>query len=57
MPQRQHCPPKQRRGDKNPDCHEEQQKKKLCKDCDSVLKLWITNNKAVSNQKEKSMSS
>jgi hypothetical protein len=26
MPQRQHCPPKKRRGDKNPQCHEEQQK-------------------------------
>jgi response regulator of citrate/malate metabolism len=24
MPQRQHCPPEQRRGDRNPECHEEQ---------------------------------
>jgi hypothetical protein len=26
MPQHQHCPPEKRRGDKNPKCHEEQQK-------------------------------
>jgi hypothetical protein len=26
MPQRQHCPPEKRRGDKNPESHEEQQK-------------------------------
>jgi hypothetical protein len=26
MPQHQHCPPEKRRGDKNPECHEEQQK-------------------------------
>jgi hypothetical protein len=26
MPQRQHCPPEKRRGDRKPDCHEEQQK-------------------------------
>jgi hypothetical protein len=26
MPQHQHCPPERRRGDKNPECHEEQQK-------------------------------
>jgi hypothetical protein len=26
MPQRRHCPPETRRGDKNPECHEEQQK-------------------------------
>jgi hypothetical protein len=26
MPQRQHCPPAKRRGDWNPECHEEQQK-------------------------------
>jgi hypothetical protein len=26
MPQRQHCPPEKRRGDRNPECHEEQQK-------------------------------
>jgi hypothetical protein len=25
-PQRQHCPPEKRRGDRNPECHEEQQK-------------------------------
>jgi hypothetical protein len=24
MPQRQPCPPEKRRGDKNPECHEEQ---------------------------------
>jgi hypothetical protein len=23
MPQRQHCPPAKRRGDRNPECHEE----------------------------------
>jgi hypothetical protein len=23
MPQHQHCPPEKRRGDKNPECHEE----------------------------------
>jgi hypothetical protein len=26
MPQHQHCPPEKRRGNKNPECHEEQQK-------------------------------
>jgi hypothetical protein len=26
MPQHQHCPPEKRRGDRNPKCHEEQQK-------------------------------
>jgi hypothetical protein len=26
MPQRQHCHPEKRRGDRNPECHEEQQK-------------------------------
>jgi hypothetical protein len=26
MPQRRHCPPEKRRGDRNPECHEEQQK-------------------------------
>jgi hypothetical protein len=26
MPQRQHCPPEKRRGDRNPESHEEQQK-------------------------------
>jgi hypothetical protein len=26
MPQRQHCPPEKLRGDRNPECHEEQQK-------------------------------
>jgi hypothetical protein len=26
MPQHQHCPPEKRRGDRNPECHEEQQK-------------------------------
>jgi hypothetical protein len=26
MPQRQYCPPEKRRGDRNPECHEEQQK-------------------------------
>jgi hypothetical protein len=26
MPQHQQCPPDKRRGDKNPECHEEQQK-------------------------------
>jgi hypothetical protein len=26
MPKRQYCPPKKRRGDRNPDCHEERQK-------------------------------
>jgi hypothetical protein len=26
MPQHQHCPPEKRCGDKNPGCHEEQQK-------------------------------
>jgi hypothetical protein len=26
MPQHQHRPPEKRRGDKNPECHEEQQK-------------------------------
>jgi hypothetical protein len=26
MPQHQRCPPEKRRGDKNPECHEEQQK-------------------------------
>jgi hypothetical protein len=26
MPQRQHCPHEKRRGDRNPECHEEQQK-------------------------------
>jgi hypothetical protein len=26
MPQRQHCPPAKRRGDRNRECHEEQQK-------------------------------
>jgi hypothetical protein len=26
MPQHQHCPSEKRRGDKNPECHEEQQK-------------------------------
>jgi hypothetical protein len=26
MPQHQRCPPEKRRGDKNPKCHEEQQK-------------------------------
>jgi hypothetical protein len=26
MPQRQHCPFEKRRGDRNPKCHEEQQK-------------------------------
>jgi hypothetical protein len=26
MPQHQHCPPEKRRGDKNPECHEEQRK-------------------------------
>jgi hypothetical protein len=26
MPPRQHCPPEKRRGDRNRECHEEQQK-------------------------------
>jgi hypothetical protein len=26
MQRHQHCPPEKRRGDKNPECHEEQQK-------------------------------
>jgi hypothetical protein len=26
MPQRQYCPPEKRRGDRNPECHKEQQK-------------------------------
>jgi hypothetical protein len=26
MPQRQHCRPEKRRGDRNPECHEEHQK-------------------------------
>jgi hypothetical protein len=26
VPQRHHCPPEKRRGDRNPKCHEEQQK-------------------------------
>jgi hypothetical protein len=26
MPQRQHCPPEKRRGERNPEYHEEQQK-------------------------------
>jgi hypothetical protein len=26
MPQHQHCLPEKRRGDRNPECHEEQQK-------------------------------
>jgi hypothetical protein len=26
MPLRQHCPPEKRRGDRKPECHEEQQK-------------------------------
>jgi hypothetical protein len=26
MPQHQHCPPEKRRGDRNPECHEEQLK-------------------------------
>jgi hypothetical protein len=26
MPQRRHCPPEKRRGDRNPLCHEEHQK-------------------------------
>jgi hypothetical protein len=26
MPQHLHCPPEKRRGDRNPECHEEQQK-------------------------------
>jgi hypothetical protein len=26
MPQHQHCPPEKRRGNKNPQCHEERQK-------------------------------
>jgi hypothetical protein len=26
MPRRKHCPPAKRRGDRNPECHEEQQK-------------------------------
>jgi hypothetical protein len=26
MPQHQHCPPEKRRGDRNPECHDEQQK-------------------------------
>jgi hypothetical protein len=26
MPQHQRCPPEKRRGDRNPECHEEQQK-------------------------------
>ena len=26
MPQGQHCRPEKRRGDRNPECHEEQQK-------------------------------
>jgi hypothetical protein len=26
MPQRQHCPPEKRRGDRKPECHEDQQK-------------------------------
>jgi hypothetical protein len=26
MPQRQHCPPAKRRGDRNPEYHEQQQK-------------------------------
>jgi hypothetical protein len=26
VPQHQHCPPEKRRGDKNPECHEKQQK-------------------------------
>jgi hypothetical protein len=26
MPQREHCPLEKRRGDRNPECHEEQQK-------------------------------
>jgi hypothetical protein len=26
MPQSQHCPSEERRGDRNPECHEEQQK-------------------------------
>jgi hypothetical protein len=26
MPQHQYCPPEKRRGDRNPECHEEQQK-------------------------------
>jgi hypothetical protein len=26
MPQGQHCPPEKRRGDRNPECHEEQHK-------------------------------
>jgi hypothetical protein len=26
MPQHQHCPPKKRRGDRNLECHEEQEK-------------------------------
>ena len=26
MPQHQHCPPEKRRRDRNPECHEEQQK-------------------------------
>jgi hypothetical protein len=25
-PQRRHCPPEKHRGDRNPECHEEQQK-------------------------------
>jgi hypothetical protein len=28
MPQRQHCPPEKRRGDSNPECHEDQQKRR-----------------------------
>jgi hypothetical protein len=35
MPQRQHCPPAKRRGDRNPECHEEQQK-----DSDFTVSLY-----------------
>jgi hypothetical protein len=46
MPQHQHCPPEKRRGDKSPECHEDQQKDQLnsgthyyiaCVSCLSVL--------------------
>jgi hypothetical protein len=30
MPQRQRCPPEKRRGDRNPECHEEQLKDVAC---------------------------
>jgi hypothetical protein len=32
MPQHQHCPPEKRRGDKNPECHEEQQNMVIIRD-------------------------